>query len=359
MGVTSGWAVTHARRQIVGLAADDLGWSEFAEALLEIYTSLIPVEGIVLSTIDPHSGLFTSLTRSGIDDVHDELFLDIEFTHPDPITLTTLAQTRDGVGILADHHGGDPESNPRFRELLRPHYDLEHEMRGVVRIDGQMWGAATLYRAPESPAFTREEADTLASLEGVVAHGIRSCLLADAGQSWFDLGRGPAVIILDRSGHIEQCTATGHTRLAALGWDGHGHLPTPIRATATAARNDTPAFAHTRLASGEWVIVRAAPLATPDAEPRIALSVEPSPIDIRPAPTDRDNAALVLTLTDRQHDVLALVAQGHTNGRIAFELGIAEGTVRKHMETILQSLGACNRAEAAAMWSAHCATGRG
>lgn len=67
----------------------------------------------------------------------------------------------------------------------------------------------------------------------------------------------------------------------------------------------------------------------------------------RPADAERD---AVRRMTARQRDVLALVATGHTNGRIAHELGIAEGTVRKHMEQILASLGAINRAAAVAMW---------
>lgn len=60
-------------------------------------------------------------------------------------------------------------------------------------------------------------------------------------------------------------------------------------------------------------------------------------------------------LTQRQHQVLELIARGHTNGRIGSELGIAEGTVRKHIETIFGLLSVSNRAAATAMWFAHSA----
>lgn len=117
---TSGWAVDKARQRITGLAADGLGWQEFGEALLDVYTSLVPADAIVVGSTDPESGVLTDLIRCGIDNVHDELFMRIELTEPDPITLTTLAQTPTGVGILADHLDGDPQGNARCRQLLAP-----------------------------------------------------------------------------------------------------------------------------------------------------------------------------------------------------------------------------------------------
>lgn len=63
-----------------------------------------------------------------------------------------------------------------------------------------------------------------------------------------------------------------------------------------------------------------------------------------------DSSAELPDLTARQRDVLQLIAAGHTNERIAHELGIAVGTVRKHVENLLVTLGAPNRAAAAALW---------
>ncbi len=47
--------------------------------------------------------------------------------------------------------------------------------------------------------------------------------------------------------------------------------------------------------------------------------------------------------TARQHQVLALLAQGQPNKRIASALGISERTVKLHMTGLLQALGARNR----------------
>ncbi len=52
-------------------------------------------------------------------------------------------------------------------------------------------------------------------------------------------------------------------------------------------------------------------------------------------------------LTERELDVLRLVARGWTNARIAKELGIAERTVAYHLENVLRKLEVSNRTEAA------------
>lgn len=53
-------------------------------------------------------------------------------------------------------------------------------------------------------------------------------------------------------------------------------------------------------------------------------------------------------LTDRQHQVLRLIALGYSNKRIAATLHIAETTVRAHVSDILAMLQADNRTEAVA-----------
>lgn len=52
-------------------------------------------------------------------------------------------------------------------------------------------------------------------------------------------------------------------------------------------------------------------------------------------------------LTQRQLEVLRLMAQGNSNKEIARELGISENTVRVHISAIISALDATNRTEAA------------
>lgn len=55
-------------------------------------------------------------------------------------------------------------------------------------------------------------------------------------------------------------------------------------------------------------------------------------------------------LTDREEEVLALVARGRTNAEIAAELFISLSTVKTHVAALMAKLGARNRVEIA-MWA--------
>ena len=61
----------------------------------------------------------------------------------------------------------------------------------------------------------------------------------------------------------------------------------------------------------------------------------------RPAPEEP------LDLTRRERQVLELIGAGYSNKRIAFELGIAEKTVKTHVGHLLAKLGVADRTQAA------------
>jgi DNA-binding NarL/FixJ family response regulator len=55
-------------------------------------------------------------------------------------------------------------------------------------------------------------------------------------------------------------------------------------------------------------------------------------------------------LTDREREVLGLVAQGLANKQIARSLGIAERTVKAHLTSVFQRIGVSDRTQAA-LWA--------
>ncbi len=64
-------------------------------------------------------------------------------------------------------------------------------------------------------------------------------------------------------------------------------------------------------------------------------------------------------LSAREREVLALVAEGLTNRRIAGRLGISEATVKAHLTNIYQRLGIADRTQAALWASRHGLAGGG
>jgi DNA-binding NarL/FixJ family response regulator len=77
-----------------------------------------------------------------------------------------------------------------------------------------------------------------------------------------------------------------------------------------------------------------------------------SPLDPKAARTliGSRNAVQSHPLTDREQEVLQLVARGLPNKLIARELGISEKTVKAHLTTVFQRIGVTDRVQAA-MWA--------
>lgn len=63
---------------------------------------------------------------------------------------------------------------------------------------------------------------------------------------------------------------------------------------------------------------------------------------------DADPGTSEPLLSTREHEVLALVAEGHTNAQIGAALFVGEATVKTHLQHICAKLGVCDRAAAVA-----------
>lgn len=69
-------------------------------------------------------------------------------------------------------------------------------------------------------------------------------------------------------------------------------------------------------------------------------------------PLSRPVSREAALLTDRQRQILALVAQGKTNAAIAEETGLSQRTVESHRARLMRSIGVRNSAELMA-WFSH------
>jgi DNA-binding NarL/FixJ family response regulator len=56
-----------------------------------------------------------------------------------------------------------------------------------------------------------------------------------------------------------------------------------------------------------------------------------------------------MSLTPREREIVMAVADGHSNKRVASDLGIAEGTVKLHLHKAYKKLGVTNRVQLSLM----------
>jgi DNA-binding NarL/FixJ family response regulator len=66
----------------------------------------------------------------------------------------------------------------------------------------------------------------------------------------------------------------------------------------------------------------------------------------RPAPQSAGRPAALADLTDRELQVLELVARGHSNAEIATELFLSEATIKTHLAHLTRKLGLHDRVQA-------------
>jgi LuxR family maltose regulon positive regulatory protein len=156
----------------------------------------------------------------------------------------------------------------------------------------------------------------------------------------------------DRAGSVIEIQALRALGLAAVG-DEAGAVATLAEALTLAhPQGYVRVFVDEGPAMGALLgrLIRAQQVAVPgDYVGRIVRALEH---DLAVAPDERPSAAivpgLVTALSDRELEVLVLLAAGKQNQDIADELHMALNTVKKHVTHIFEKLGATNRTEATA-----------
>ena len=112
-----------------------------------------------------------------------------------------------------------------------------------------------------------------------------------------------------------------------------------LRASLAAALRASPAF--------EVVGVAASDANVPASADVILVAHAPED-GLPPALATRSDAVAGTVLSNREREILALLADGLANKQIAARLGISKNTVKTHLELLFDKLGVSSRAEAVA-----------
>jgi len=278
----------------------------------------------------------------------------LAFTTPLATGLAILARIRQAHGDAAGAlevmgEAGQAGLSPQVITLLDPQRARLLLAQGDIRAAAQWTKAAGL--SPDDEADYPREPEYLVLARVLLAQN----------------DPGPALTLLHRL--LDAAASQGRTgsiieiqALRALALAAHGDRPSALGALAEALTLGRR-HGYIRVFADEGAPMRALLAQLPAAGPgqqhaagRIdsgylaALLRSCGQADAMP-PQRRAAAApqgLAEPLTDRELEVLRLIAAGRSNQRIARDLFVAVDTVKKHVTHILGKLGAANRTEAAA-----------
>ena len=139
-----------------------------------------------------------------------------------------------------------------------------------------------------------------------------------------------------------QAQTAGNTNILAIGWN---NTTSNITSVTDSAGNVYELAVPTARGSGLSQAIYYASNIKSAAAGQVQLSPAAAARLMREVRTPEPAAAQ--PLTDRETDVLKLLAQGKANKEIAFELIIGEKTVKTHVSNILLKLGVQSRTQAA------------
>jgi LuxR family transcriptional regulator, maltose regulon positive regulatory protein len=269
--------------------------------------------------------------------------------------LAVMAQIRhaqgDAAGALeAMAEAGQVELSPQVVALLNPVPSQRARLllaQGDVRAAAR-WTTAAGLSPDDEPDYPREPA-YLVLARVLLAH-------RDPGAALTLLQRLlDAAAVQGRTGSIIEIQA-----LRALALDGRGDHAGALGAL-TEALTLACRPGYVRVIADEGAPMRDLLARLPDARPgqqHAAHRIDPGYLaallracgqaDAAPPRKRAAPPGLVEPLTDRELEVLRLIAAGRSNQRIAHDLVVALDTVKKHVTHVLGKLGVANRTEAAA-----------
>lgn len=296
----------------------------------------------VWATVDPATVMWTSCVIDGAgrdEDLETAVFRN-EYLDTDVLKLTALA---DGAlaGTLAGATHGDPRASARGRDILRP-MGVDDELRLVFSDGTTAWGALCLLRS--GGRFSEQELASLREVSRPFARLLRASLLRDAAQHGAARhgatgvlpGGAPGLLVCSPEGTVVRASTEAADLLQTSPDQLLRSSPVPVRSLVSrylAGHGSAGAVP----VDGGWLTLQATSLGDD-----VVVVVE----EIRPEQL-ADVVVRGRGLTDRERDVLALVARGRSNRQVATALRLSEWTVQDHVKSLLAKFGVSSRAELA------------
>jgi len=270
----------------------------------------------------------------------------VEYAEYNPIVRHVQETGDTRTQILADFiRPAEFRSTPLYRDIFRL---LGIETQMVLPLPAPRGVAVGFACNRDETGFSKRDRLVMDTLRPYLTHAYRTAQLREGSELMRKAlsATGWSVALVNDSGDIAELTDGTTESLREVGVElvRGGHIPETLQ----------PVFAaQVGGYNGRHPAVRSAPVPLSDAPHGPAGSVVPSPtgphlVLVQPD-TEVETAALAeLGLTPRQIDVAVALAEGGTNQQIARRLGLAEGTVKKHLEAVYRTLEVDNRTSAAA-----------
>jgi DNA-binding CsgD family transcriptional regulator len=316
---------------------------------------LVPFDAAAWLGTDPGTGLPTSPVR--IDDLDgiSQAMCSTHWQHEllvDDVNLFRHLSRAEVPAASLRATAADPGQSGRYRRFLQP-LGFDDELRAVLRVGDAMWGSITLWRRPKRGAFTRRETAIVAGLSAPIAEALRHHARPSEQPGSPPEHDRPGLLLFDADGEIvsvneearawldelprEPGAATDHGVVVPL-W----MLITMFRASAIRhGAGDGTARTRVRTRRGRWLVCHASCLRHADGTiGSTALVIEPAqPAAVAPIVVE------AYDLSDREQQIIRLIARGAGTAEIADELLLSRHTVRDHVKAIFAKAGVTSRGE--------------
>jgi DNA-binding CsgD family transcriptional regulator len=336
----------------------------FAEASTRL-RRLVPFDAALWMMTDPATGLPTAPTRiENIDDQpercsrawrREHLSGDVNLFRD----LARADQPASALRVAAQ----DPRHSARYRELLCPS-GYGDELRAVLRAGSSPWGAIWLFRHHGQRAFNHREVGLVASLSEPLGEALRIRARPTKTPDGPVSHSHPGMLRFDAAGTLISANDQARTWLTELppceiSFPSDLGLTIPswvmgvvFRAAAAAAdgRGDGTARVRIRTRRGRWLTCHASCLWDANGSlDQIAVVIELA--------TATEIAPIIIQaydLSDREQQIIRLIARGANTNDIAETLFLSPHTVRDHIKAVFGKAGVTSRGELVAkLFSEH------